>query len=212
MRESASYEVLGVDQNADVAVIRAAYFELTKRFHPDLFARYRSRAILHMSQELFIHINKAYDRLRNALVAAGQAIVAGPALIPHDGWLAGMDDIHGADDVSQVSLRRERSYGEDPPSRQGTGDLLALVRTGKFEEARERVAAALHYDPRDRRMRALYHVISGRELMSRHEGTAAATQFEAALAHDRTCREAREALEELRASGLHSGLYPRSLR
>jgi hypothetical protein len=212
MRESASYEVLGVDQHADVAVIRAAYFELTKRFHPDLFARYRSRAILHMSQELFIHINKAYDRLRNALVAAGQAIVAGPALIPHDGWLAGMDDIQGADDLSQVSLRRERSYGEDPPSRQGTGDLLALVRTGKFEEARERVAAALHYDPRDRRMRALYHVISGRELMSRHEGTAAATQFEAALAHDRTCREAREALEELRASGLHSGLYPRTLR
>ena len=212
MRESASYEVLGVDEHADVAVIRAAYFELTKRFHPDLFARYRSRAILHMSQELFIHINKAYDRMRNALVAAGHAIVAGPALIPHDGWLAGMDDIQGADDVSGISLRRERSYGEDPPSRQGTGDLLALVRAGKFEEARERVAAALHYDPRDRRMRALYHVISGRELMSRHEGTAAATQFEAALAHDRTCREAREALEELRASGLHSGLYPRSLR
>jgi hypothetical protein len=213
MRESAAYEALGVDEHADVATIRAAYFELTKRFHPDLFARYRSRAILHMCQELFIHINKAYDRMRNALVSAGHAIVAGPALIPHDGWLAGLDDIQGAgDDTSSISLRRERSYGEEPPSRQGTGDLLALVRAGKFEEARERVAAALHYDPRDRRMRALYHVISGRELMARHEETAAATQFEAALAHDRTCREAREALEELRASGLHSGLYPRTLR
>ncbi|HWN67520.1 MAG TPA: DnaJ domain-containing protein [Haliangium sp.] len=213
LRESAAYEVLGVDEHADVAAIRAAYFELTKRFHPDLFARYRSRAILHMSQELFIHINKAYDRMRNALVAAGHAIVAGPALIPHDGWLAGLDDIQSAgDEPTSTSLIRERSYGEDPPSRAGTGDLLTLVRSGKFEEARERVAAALHYDPRDRRMRALYHVISGRELMSRGEETAAATQFEAALAHDRTCREAREALEELRASGLHSGLYPRTLR
>jgi hypothetical protein len=213
MRECAAYEVLGVDEHADVVIIRAAYFELTKRFHPDLFARYRSRAILHMSQELFIHVNKAYDRLRNALVAAGHAIVAGPALIPHDGWLANLDDIDGpGDEPSGISLLRERSYGDEPPSRQGTGDLLALVRAGKFEEARERVAAALHYDPRDRRMRALYHVISGRELMARGEETAAATQFEAALAHDRTCREASEALEELRASGLHSGLYPRILR
>ncbi len=101
---------------------------------------------------------------------------------------------------------------DQPSSRQGISDLLALVRTGKFEEARERVAAALHFDPRDRRMRALYHVISGRELMAAGEETAAATQFEAALAHDRNCREAREAIEELRATGLHSGLYPRTLR
>jgi hypothetical protein len=213
MRENAAYEVLDVDEHADVATLRASYFALTKRFHPDLFARYRSQTILHMSQELFIHINKAYDRMRNALVAAGHAIVAGPALIPHDGWLANLDDIRGAgDEPSGISLVRERSYGEEPPSRQGTADLLALVRAGKFEEARELVAAALHYDPRDRRMRSLYHVISGREMMARGEETAAATQFEAALAHDRNCREAREALEELRASGLHSGLYPRTLR
>jgi hypothetical protein len=213
MRENAAYEVLDVDEHADVATLRASYFALTKRFHPDLFARYRSQTILHMSQELFIHINKAYDRMRNALVAAGHAIVAGPALIPHDGWLANLDDIRGAgDDPSGISLVRERTYGEEPPSRQGTADLLALVRAGKFEEARELVAAALHYDPRDRRMRSLYHVISGREMMARGEETAAATQFEAALAHDRNCREAREALEELRASGLHSGLYPRTLR
>lgn len=223
MRQSAAYEVLGLDEHADVTALRAAYFELTKQFHPDLFARYRSRAILHMAQELFIHINKAYDRMRNALVAAGHAIVAGPALIPHDGWLAGLDDIQGPGDehsfdsarMTSVPPRGGRSvpeHVEDQPSRQGINELLTLVRTGKFEEARERVAAALHFDPRDRRMRALYHVISGRELMAAGEETAAATQFEAALAHDRSCREAREAIEELRATGLHSGLYPRTLR
>lgn len=226
MRQSAAFEVLGVPEHADVTALRAAYFELTKQFHPDLFARYRSHAILHMAQELFIHINKAYDRMRNALVAAGHAIVAGPALIPHDGWLAGMDDIQGSqssgDERSFDSARMTapqrggRSVPEhiddQPSGRQGISDLLSLVRTGKFEEARERVAAALHFDPRDRRMRALYHVISGRELMAAGEETAAATQFEAALAHDRNCREAREAIEELRATGLHSGLYPRTLR
>lgn len=222
LRQSAAYEVLGIDEHADVTALRAAYFELTKQFHPDLFARYRSHAILRMAQELFIHINKAYDRMRNALVAAGHAIVAGPALIPHDGWLAGLDDIHGPGDersfdsarmtAAQRGGRSVPEHIEDQPSRQGINDLLALVRTGRFEEARERVAAALHFDPRDRRMRALYHVISGRELMATGEETAAATQFEAALAHDRSCREARDAIEELRANGLHSGLYPRTLR
>ena len=89
--------------------------------------------------------------------------------------------------------------------------LLALL-YGLFATPLYTASVQILIDPRDRRMRSLYHVISGRELMARGEETAAATQFEAALAHDRNCREAREALEELRASGLHSGLYPRTLR
>jgi hypothetical protein len=62
-------------------------------FHPDRFARYASPAVSLIAQEVFIHINKAYDRMRDAAVAAGEAISAGPALLPHRGWLAGFEDI-----------------------------------------------------------------------------------------------------------------------
>jgi hypothetical protein len=195
--------------------VRRAYFERAKRFHPDLFARYRSRAVLHMAQELFIHYNKAYDRMRHALVVAGRAIIAGPALLPHDGWLAGLDDMVSADEpVGSVPAAASRparaAANQDGPELEA--DVLALVDAGSFEAARERVAAALHFDPRNRHTRALYHFISGRERLVAGETMSAATQFEAALAHDKDCRHARDALDELHARGQHPGLFPRSIR
>lgn len=216
LRECAAHEVLGVPEDADVHQVRRAYFERSKRFHPDLFARYRSRAVLHMAQELFIHYNKAYDRMRDALVVAGHAIIAGPALLPHDGWLATLDDMASADAADEPARPAPpRRPARAPTNQSGPEieeDVLALVEAGSFEAARERVAAALHFDPRNRRTRALYHFISGRERMVAGETMSAATQFEAALAHDKDCRQAREALDELHARGQHPGLFPRSIR
>ena len=214
LRECAAHEVLEVPEDADVHQVRRAYFDRSKRFHPDLFARYRSRAVLHMAQELFIHFNKAYDRMRDGLVVAGRAIVAGPALLPHDGWLASLDDMDAADEPA-----RPTPAPSSRPARASTNqsaeieeDVLALVEAGSFEAARERVAAALHFDPRNRRTRALYHFISGRERLAAGETMSAATQFEAALAHDKDCQQARQALDDLHARGHHTGLYPRSMR
>jgi hypothetical protein len=96
LREGAAHEVLGVGDGATVDEIRAAYFRLGKRYHPDVHARHRSAAVRHMAQELFIHVNRAYDRLRAELAASGAAVVAGPALMPTRGWLAAIDAIDDA--------------------------------------------------------------------------------------------------------------------
>lgn len=93
VREAAANEVLGVKWDAAVDEIRGAYFGLTRRLHPDVFARHRSPAIQLIASELFIHVNRAYDRMRDAAVASGSAIAPGPALLPHRGWMAGFDDI-----------------------------------------------------------------------------------------------------------------------
>ncbi|WP_428265220.1 DnaJ domain-containing protein [Haliangium sp.] len=214
LRECAAHEVLAVAAEADPAAVRRAYFELTKNFHPDLFARFRSPAINYMAQELFIHINKAYDRMRDALVLAGAAIMAGPALIPQDGWMIGFDDLEAAAPDGETRVRApSNDWGEsDAAAPSAESEILSLLGASRFEEAREHVAAALHFDPRNRRMRALYHVISGRELMAAGEDMAAVTQFDAALAHDRDCNEAHEALEALRARGQHDGIPPRTMR
>jgi hypothetical protein len=66
---------------------------------------------------------------------------------------------------------------------------------GRWAEARERFAAALKIDPRNRPVRALYHVASGHELRARGQDAQATLQFETALAHDRECEEARRALQ-----------------
>ncbi len=93
MREKAAHDVLGVDWDADVVDIRKAYFGLVKQYHPDVLSKHGSDAILLLGSEIFIYINKAYDRLRDSAVAAGKAILAGPALLPSNGWIADFDDI-----------------------------------------------------------------------------------------------------------------------
>ncbi len=93
MREKAAHDVLGVDWDAEVAEIRVAYFGLVKQYHPDVLSRYGSEEILLLASEIFVYINKAYDRLRDSAVAAGKAIAAGPALLPSSGWIANFDDI-----------------------------------------------------------------------------------------------------------------------
>jgi hypothetical protein len=134
MKASAAHEVLGIGRNASVEEVRAAYFAQVLRHHPDRLARHRSPAVRAIAQEVLILINKAYDRMRDALVAAGQAIAAGPALLPHSGWLAGFDDLGGGESrVGHDPGAASRSAGTSqvaplpPPPRAGTAPVIAAV-------------------------------------------------------------------------------------
>ncbi len=237
MREGAAHEVLGVAWDAGVPAIRGAYFVLTKRYHPDIYARYRSRPILDLAQEIFILINRAYDRMRDAAVEAGAGIVAGPALLPHIGWLvADFADLgEQADTPKAAPLPAKRSRAESSPgilsglfSEAASTDsgaqtiasdddvmdqARALLEEEKYEEARTLLAGALKSSPRNRPLRALYHVASGRKLMTEDEGVKAIAQFEAAIAHDRLCAEARASLDAARGGpAKKAGLFKRLFR
>ena len=211
LRECAAHDVLGVAPEAEVVEVRRAYFACTKRYHPDLFARYHSSAIVQMSQEVFIHINRAYDRMRDSLVAQGRAIVAGPALLAHDGWLAGLDDIESEPEATEPPAVPASSKSPAEPASSIEQRVEGLLSSGDFEGARSHIADALHANPRNRQLRSLYYVVSGKQALSDGDTVLAATQFEAALAHDSKCREARDALEELRNSGQNRA-FPRFLR
>ena len=115
MREVAAHEVLDVRWDATVDEIRRGYFALTRRLHPDVLARYRSPAIQQMAAEVFIQINRAYDRMRDAAVAGGGAIAAGPDLLPHRGWLAGFDDLGDARRSPAPGLAAGTPAGIGPP-------------------------------------------------------------------------------------------------
>jgi len=72
----------------------------------------------------------------------------------------------------------------------------AALASGQWREAAEKFADALRIDPRNRPVRALYHVANGMDLRARGDGVKATTQFEIALQHDRECEEARRALAQ----------------
>ncbi|HEY0251473.1 MAG TPA: J domain-containing protein, partial [Kofleriaceae bacterium] len=80
MRGAAVHDVLGVAPDADPDVVRASWKNLVRRHHPDLVARRSAPAISHLAEELTILSNRAYDRLRAALVAEGRGTIVGPTL------------------------------------------------------------------------------------------------------------------------------------
>jgi hypothetical protein len=123
MRELPAHEVLGVPWDADPRQVRAAWIGLGRRYHPDVMVRHRARALRHLSEELTIHVNRAYDRMRAALVAEGRAAAFGPALHPPRGWLVGFEDL-GTVDPMRVP---PPELSHDPPRPRGT--------TVRFESA-----------------------------------------------------------------------------
>ena len=55
--------VLGIGYDTTDADVRAAFGELTKRYHPDRFARYQSSQLRTIAAEIFILIRDAYRKL-----------------------------------------------------------------------------------------------------------------------------------------------------
>ena len=55
--------VLGIGYEASDNDVRAAFGELTKRYHPDRFARYESTELRNVAAEIFILIRDAYRRI-----------------------------------------------------------------------------------------------------------------------------------------------------
>jgi len=85
--------VLGVGYEATDGEVRGAFGELTKRYHPDRFARYESDELRQLAAEIFILIRDAYRRLGDAGAraqvlhslgkpAAGPRAVAAPQRAP----------------------------------------------------------------------------------------------------------------------------------
>jgi tetratricopeptide (TPR) repeat protein len=97
-----AHEVLGVAEQADLGEIRRGYFVLTKRFHPDVYGKYRSPAVGRLASDVFIHINRAFDRMRAGAAAAAGKRLVGPAAISREGWLADLDDVAAGASASQT--------------------------------------------------------------------------------------------------------------
>ncbi len=63
LRKLNPFLVLGIGYEANDNDVRAAFGELTKRYHPDRFARYESTELRNVAAEIFILIRDAYRRI-----------------------------------------------------------------------------------------------------------------------------------------------------
>jgi hypothetical protein len=229
MRSAAVHDVLGVPRNAGPEVVREGWKDLIRRHHPDLVSRRNAPAITHLAEELTILANRAYDRLRQALVAEGRATLAGPTLSTPPGWLVGFEDIQ-SDPANAPAPRKAPTRFERPPTpvpvqvpepaapkpasnapgsgktQAGQGDDFELRARAQLAQndpnsAREVLAAALVVYPRSKPLRSLYYVATALAALQEGELMLATTQLETALAHHEQCHEAARLLEHVRAHG-----------
>ena len=225
LRSAAVHEVFGVPREAGPSVIRAAWKDLIRRNHPDLVSRRNAPAITHLAEELTILANRAYDRLRQALVAEGRGTVAGPTLHTPPGWLVGFEDISSTD-ASNPAPRRTPNRFERPSSDAGFGlggssapspaaapqasgqgsdafeqRARVMLAQGDANTAREVLAAALVVYPRSKPLRSLYYVASAIAALGDGELQLATAQLETALAHHEQSVEAARLLEHIRKTG-----------
>ncbi|HEU0034795.1 MAG TPA: DnaJ domain-containing protein [Kofleriaceae bacterium] len=63
LRKLNPFLVLGVGYEASDADVRSAFGDLTKRYHPDRFARYESTELRALAAEIFILIRDAYRKI-----------------------------------------------------------------------------------------------------------------------------------------------------
>jgi hypothetical protein len=211
LRAAPVHEVLGVPRDASADDVRRGWKNLGRRHHPDLVARRGAPAITHLAEELTILSNRAYDRLRVAMVAEGRAAAFGPTLSSPPGWLVGFEDISSVDApaAAAASARAQSRPGTPsptaPPALQG-GEAFeqrarAMLGEGDAGTAREVLAAALVVYPRSRPLRSLYYVASALAALAEGEVMLAQSQLETALAHHEQCVEAAQLLEHVRKHG-----------
>ncbi len=161
--------VLGVGLDAGDVEVRRAFGELTKRYHPDRFARYASNELRHLAGEIFILIRDAYRRLvdeagrvreRAALdhartAAAGQAAgqAAGESLEAELRALEDLIDAGRLDEALAGYKGLQRRHGQDRPVRAGIELCEALLALGLRDRlaAAQRLEAALEIDPTNER-------------------------------------------------------------
>lgn len=214
LRQLAVHEVLGVPRDPTPDQLRAGWKQLVRRHHPDLVARRHAPAITHLAEELTILGNRAYDRLRAALVGEGKGITAGSMVAQPPGWLVGFEDIQSADSTPApraTPRRYERPPTPQPvaakPEAPAQGSeafeqrARAMLAQGDANAAREVLAAALVVYPRSKPLRSLYYVATAIAALQDGEVVLATSQLEAALAHHETCAEASRLLDHVRAHG-----------
>ncbi|HUJ62459.1 MAG TPA: J domain-containing protein [Kofleriaceae bacterium] len=212
LRQAAVHEVLGVARDAGPEDIRTGWKNLVRRVHPDLVARRGAPAITHLAEELTILSNRAYDRLRAALVVEGRATSAGPSMATPPGWLVGFEDIQSADATPapprpiQPRASTAPPAGTPPPHSPQGGEAFeqrarAMLAQGDANTAREVLAAALVVYPRSKPLRSLYYVATALAAIQGGEVMLAQSQLETALAHYEQCVEAAQMLEHIRRHG-----------
>ena len=190
------YDVLGLTKESSPVHLKARYYELARRYHPDRFRRAEPSLVTRI-ESAFARITQAYDTLRDDHLRAGydaklqtrlkaqQLADAAPKASTRAPTAAANPDRAGVPESSaSIAQRAEKQFKEG----------FAALELGEKKVAIGLFAAAARAMPNEARYRAFY----GR-MLAEHEQTrrAAEAEFQAAIKLDPGNAEYRAMLAEL---------------
>jgi hypothetical protein len=109
MIQQDDFAMLGIAEGSTTEAATSAFLELTKRYHPDLFARYEDPAIKQMATEIFVRLHNARSRIRDRemRLAKEQSKAAAPkpsepAAAPDDSRLSAAPEMTAEERFAQA--------------------------------------------------------------------------------------------------------------
>ena len=235
LKQTNPFLVLGVGYDAGDAEVRKAFGELTKRYHPDRFARYEASELRHVAAEIFILIRDAYRRLcdeegraqalaalgrpRGAVPIAraggpprpGEARKPPPAVSPP----AAVSPPPGMGSAPTVQMQmppqQPRAATAAQQEQAEVPALEDLIDAGRLDEALAGYKGLVKRHPQDRTLRAGVELCEGLLAMGLRDRARAAQRFETALEIDPSNERAARELADMRrqATNERRGLLSR---
>lgn len=222
------FQVLGIGYETNDEAVRAAFGELTKRYHPDRYARYQSGDARHYASEIFILIRDAYRKLgsadarartldvlknRRAIAKAERratpTAAKTPPPIPKSAPPKTPPPVK-TPAPAKTPTPQPRATSQSRPSRSaqmpaqssppqlGHSGADKLIEEGKYDEALALYRLATRRNPNDAKSRAGIELAEGLKAMAQRDRLEAAQRFEAVLELDPTNERAARELAEMR--------------
>jgi hypothetical protein len=229
--------VLGLGYEVGDPDVRAAFGELTKRYHPDRFARYESPQLRALAAEIFILIRDAYRRIGDshgrAQVLSSLGRTPAPRAVPGPRQTGASQVIPmppvptttpatAAQSKSQPipvppkpptePVSRPTPPGMPPLQRPPADpDPEALLDAERVDDALAAYRLLAKRNPNDRLPRAGIELCEGLKALAARDRLEAAQRFEAALEIDPSNERAARELSEMRrqATNERKGLLSR---
>ena len=224
LRAAAAHEALGLPAGADPAEVRARFLEITRRYHPNRFAR-RPPDVLRRANEVFLLYRRAYEQARlppgEAPAPPGRPPRAVSERIEKLDRLSPPSQPSLAVDAALARRRRTRSHpgfaastagATPPPAKVSAAELaerahrqeaeqrerlraaLGEIRAGHLAGAQQALRALLAERPQDRAVRCALHYAIGREHHAAGRSAEARAEYERVLGWDPGHQEARSSL------------------